>query len=80
MKRGREKYTRVMKGEDRDDFDARLLKRGGEEEEDKYVLVMRKAKDTNSRATVGDLDEKIHTRVIRGNQNWVTKDLLTRMG
>ena len=44
MKRGREKYTRVMKKEHRDDFDARLVKRG--EEEDTYVLVMRKAKDT----------------------------------
>ena len=88
------KYTRVMKEEDGDNVDARLVKRG-EEEAEKYVLVMRRAKDTNSRAAVGDLDGEIDTRVMRRNQNQMerflrttrkqdnvafTKDLLTRVG
>ena len=90
------KYTRVMKEEEGDDVDARLVKRReGEEEEDRYVLVMRKAKDTNSRATVGDLDRETDTRVMKRDQNWMerflrttrkqdkiafTKDMLTRVG
>ena len=88
------KYTREMKEEDGDNVDARLVKRG-EEEAEKYVLVMRRAKDTNSRAAVGDLDGEIDTRVMRRNQNQMerflrttrkqdnvafTKDLLTRVG
>ena len=87
------KYTRVMKEEDGDDVDAQLVKRKGEEE---YVLVMRRAKDTNSNATIGDLDGEISTRVMTRNPNWrerflrttrkqdkyvdFTKDLFTRMG
>ena len=87
------KYTRVIKEEDGDDVDAQLVKRKGEEE---YVLVMRRAKDTNSNATIGDLDAEISTRVMTRNPNWrerflrttrkqdnyvdFTKDLFTRMG
>ena len=91
------KYTRVMKEEEGDDVDARLVKRGagGDEEEDRYVLVMRKAKDTNSRTTVRDLDRETNTRVMKRDQNWMerflrttrkqdkiafTKDMLTRVG
>ena len=65
------------------------------EEEERYVLVMRKAKDINSRATVRDLDRETNTRVMKRDQNWMerflrttrkqdniafTKDMLTRVG
>ena len=77
------KNTRVMKAEDGDDVDARLVKRGEEEEEEeenKYVRVMRKAKDTFSRAGMEDLDGEIQTRRVEGNMdgNFLEKPTLIR--
>ena len=72
------KNTRVMKAEDGDDVDARLVKRG--EEENKYVRVMRKAKDTFSRAGMEDLDGEIETQRVEGNmdRNFLEKPTLIR--
>ena len=72
------KNTRVMKAEDGDDVDARLVKRG--EEENKYVRVMRKAKDTFSRAGMEDLDGEIETQRVEGNMdgNFLERPTLIR--
>ena len=72
------KNTRVMKAEDGDDVDARLVKRG--EEENKYVRVMRKAKDTFSRAGMEDPDGEIQTQRVEGNMdgNFLERPTLIR--
>ena len=74
------KNTRVMKAENGDDVDTQLVKRGEEEEENKYVRVMRKAKDTFSRAGMEDLDGEIETQRVEGNMdgNFLERPTLIR--